>query len=191
MNKEEERSYLQFIKNLNDRFGISKIDYLVSTKAYEILGMSKDDSFHPKNSQERFDLIKREFATDIKLLNFGKELITKSASILKVPTLRAAYDDKILFYKETNLWDGIKIMAVDGSLKKSEFKKALKILNLDNKGYTLYSFKHFSNLQRFHAGWTIAEIMKANRHSSITMTETYLKNINKVTDISKKDVPKI
>lgn len=127
MNKEEERSYLQFIKNLNDRFGISKIDYLVSTKAYEILGMSKDDSFHPKNSQERFDLIKREFANDIKLLNFGKELITKSASILKVPTLRAAYDDKILFYKETNLWDGIKIMAVDGSLKKSEFKKALKI----------------------------------------------------------------
>lgn len=72
-----------------------------------------------------------------------------------------------------------------------QFKKALKILNLDNKGYTLYSFKHFSNLQRFHAGWTIAEIMKANRHSSITMTETYLKNINKVTDISKKDVPKI
>ncbi len=127
MNKEEERSYLQFIKNLNDTFGISKIDYLVNTKAYEILGMSKDDSFHPKYSQERFDLIKREFATDIKLLNFGKELITKSASILKVPTLRAAYDDKVLLYKETNLWDGIKIMAVDGSLKKSEFKKALKI----------------------------------------------------------------
>lgn len=72
-----------------------------------------------------------------------------------------------------------------------QFKKALKILKLDSKGYTLYSFKHFSNLQRFHAGWTLAEIMKANRHSSISMTETYLKNINKVTDISKKEVPKI
>lgn len=69
--------------------------------------------------------------------------------------------------------------------------KALKILQLNNKGYTLYSFKHFSNLQRFNNGWSLAEIMKANRHSSISMTETYLKNINKVTDISKKKVPKI
>jgi integrase len=69
--------------------------------------------------------------------------------------------------------------------------KALKILNLNEKGYTLYSFKHFSNLQRFTSGWTLAEIMKANRHSSISMTEKYLKGINKVTDISKKEVPKI
>jgi integrase len=69
--------------------------------------------------------------------------------------------------------------------------KALKILNLNEKGYTLYSFKHFSNLQRFNSGWSLAEIMKANRHSSISMTEKYLKGINKVTDISKKEVPKI
>jgi integrase len=69
--------------------------------------------------------------------------------------------------------------------------KALKILQLDNKGYTLYSFKHFSNLQRFNNGWTLAEIMKANRHSSISITEIYLKDLNKVTDISKKEVPKI
>lgn len=66
------------------------------------------------------------------------------------------------------------------------FVKALNKLNLNNKGYTLYSFKHFSNLQRFNDGWTLAEIMKANRHSSISMTETYLKKINKITDISKK-----
>jgi integrase len=72
-----------------------------------------------------------------------------------------------------------------------QFKKALSKLHIDDKGYTLYSFKHFSNLKRLHAGWTVAEIMKANRHSSITMTETYLKNINKVTDISRKDVPRI
>jgi len=72
-----------------------------------------------------------------------------------------------------------------------QFVKALIKLNIDKKGYTLYSFKHYSNLQRFHNGWTVAEIMKANRHSSITMTETYLKDINKVTDISQKVVPKI
>jgi hypothetical protein len=46
-------------------------------------------------------------------------------------------------------------------------------------------------LQRFQAGWTVAEIMKANRHSSITMTEIYLRDLNKITDISKKEVPKI
>jgi len=71
------------------------------------------------------------------------------------------------------------------------FVKALKALELDGKGYTLYSFKHFSNLQRFHNGWTLAEIMTANRHSSISMTEKYLKHINRDTDISKKAVPSI
>ena len=72
-----------------------------------------------------------------------------------------------------------------------QFVKALKKLNIDKKGYTLYSFKHYSNLQRLNLSWSVAEIMKANRHSSITMTETYLKDINKVTDISNKSVPKI
>ena len=71
------------------------------------------------------------------------------------------------------------------------FVKALKALGLQGKGYTLYSFKHFSNLQRFHNGWTLPEIMTANRHSSIAMTEKYLKHINRETDISKKEVPRI
>lgn len=71
------------------------------------------------------------------------------------------------------------------------FAKALKALELQGKGYTLYSFKHFSNVQRFHSGWTLAEIMTANRHSSISMTEKYLRHINRDTDISKKEVPSI
>lgn len=71
------------------------------------------------------------------------------------------------------------------------FVKALKAVGLDGKGYTLYSFKHFSNIQRFHNGWSLAEIMKANRHSSIAMTENYLKHINRDTDISDKEVPSI
>ena len=68
---------------------------------------------------------------------------------------------------------------------------ALKKLQLDGKGYTLYSFKHYSNIERLNNGWTLAEIMKANRHSSISMTERYLKDISKQTDISKKPVPAI
>lgn len=71
------------------------------------------------------------------------------------------------------------------------FVKALKAVGLVGKGYTLYSFKHFSNIQRFHNGWSLAEIMKANRHSSIAMTENYLKHINRDTDISDKEVPSI
>ena len=71
------------------------------------------------------------------------------------------------------------------------FIKALKVLGMNEKGYTLYSFKHYSNIQRFHNGWNLAEIMKANRHSSVSMTEKYLKHINRDTDISKKEVPSI
>ena len=71
------------------------------------------------------------------------------------------------------------------------FVKALNALELQGKGYTLYSFKHFSNIQRFKNGWTLPEIMKINRHSSIAMTERYLKHLNRDTDISKKEVPSI
>jgi integrase len=70
-------------------------------------------------------------------------------------------------------------------------KKSLKVLGIDNRGYNLYSFKHFSNIQRYNSGWKILEIMKANRHSSIAMTEKYMKYINRDTDISHMSVPKI
>jgi hypothetical protein len=71
------------------------------------------------------------------------------------------------------------------------FVKALKALELDGKGYTLYSFKHYTNIQRLNSGWSISEIMKANRHSSVSMTDKYLRQINRDTDISKKEVPAI
>lgn len=71
------------------------------------------------------------------------------------------------------------------------FRKALEKLNLHDKGYTLYSFKHYSNIERLKNGWTLTDLMKANRHSSIAMTEKYLKKIKQTTDISNKEVPKI
>jgi integrase len=71
------------------------------------------------------------------------------------------------------------------------FIKALKALKLDGKGYTLYSFKHTSNINRKIAGWDNVQIMKANRHSSIAMSERYMKNITRTTDISKLTVPAI
>lgn len=90
--------------------------------------------------------------------------------------------------------DLIKIVGSESIGNNRPYKRcvtALKKLNLNGKGYTLYSFKHTSNIMRLNNGWTLAEIMKANRHSSIAMTEKYLKKINRITDISKKAIPKI
>lgn len=71
------------------------------------------------------------------------------------------------------------------------FISILKRLKLDKKGYTMYSFKHFSNVKKFLAGWSLAEIMKANRHASIEETENYLKDLLDFVDISEKEVPSI
>ncbi len=69
-------------------------------------------------------------------------------------------------------------------------KKHLKKLNLDVKGYTLYGFKHTSNILRFRNGWTLDELMKANRHTNIQSTLEYLNKITKQVDISNKPIPK-
>jgi integrase len=61
----------------------------------------------------------------------------------------------------------------------NRFMRCLDELKLQNKGYTLYSFKHMSNISKYKAGWTIAEICAANRHSSLVETETYLKDLLK------------
>jgi integrase len=70
-------------------------------------------------------------------------------------------------------------------------EQALGKLKLTGKGYTLYSFKHTSNIRRFNNLWTVAEIMKANRHTDVESTLQYLKDITRTTDISNKPVPEI
>lgn len=70
------------------------------------------------------------------------------------------------------------------------FQRCLKALNLTDKNYTLYSFKHLSNVRKYLAGWTIAEICAANRHSSLVETETYLKDLIKFIPVTKA-VPEI
>jgi integrase len=59
------------------------------------------------------------------------------------------------------------------------FQRCLKDLELLGRNYTLYSFKHTSNVKKFKSGWSLAEICAANRHSSIAETETYLKDLLK------------
>jgi integrase len=62
---------------------------------------------------------------------------------------------------------------------------------IQNKGYDLYSFKHTSNIVKYNDGWTLAQIMKANRHSSISMTEIYLKKLGAFTETKHLNVPAI
>ena len=71
------------------------------------------------------------------------------------------------------------------------FAKALLKLGLDNKGYNQYSVKHYSNIMRMKEGWNLMELMNANRHSSIGMTEKYLKDIVRFTNIDEKPIPSI
>ncbi|WP_449436188.1 hypothetical protein [Pedobacter steynii] len=61
----------------------------------------------------------------------------------------------------------------------NRFQRCLIALGLTGKHYTLYSFKHLSNVRKYLAGWSIAEICSANRHSSLVETETYLKDLVK------------
>ena len=72
----------------------------------------------------------------------------------------------------------------------NRFQKCLKETKLLGKNYTLYSFKHFSNVKKFKAGWTLAEICSANRHSSLVETEIYLKELLKFVQ-TKRVIPKI
>nr|WP_121271591.1 site-specific integrase [Pedobacter schmidteae] len=70
--------------------------------------------------------------------------------------------------------------------------KALKVFKLDGKGYDLYSFKHTSNINRWKTGkWNLDQIMVANRHTNIQQTLTYLRDLNKETEIKDLPVPTI
>ena len=59
------------------------------------------------------------------------------------------------------------------------FLRCLAKLNLKEKGYTLYSAKHTSNVRKWKSGWSLDAIRRANRHSSIAMTEKYLRDLEK------------
>ena len=68
---------------------------------------------------------------------------------------------------------------------------ALEKLELDKKGYDLYSFKHTSNIKKYMSGWTLSQVMKANRHSNISTTEIYLKKLGQFVDTKNKAIPVI
>jgi integrase len=56
-------------------------------------------------------------------------------------------------------------------------EKALKELGLLEKGYTLYSWKHTGAVNAYRAGVGIKELQSMLRHSSVQMTDIYLKSL--------------
>lgn len=73
----------------------------------------------------------------------------------------------------------------------NRFISCLKKIKLNDKGYSLYGVKHKSNINKYLNGWSVAEIMKANRHGSISQTEIYLRELTKFINIDQKEIPLI
>lgn len=64
------------------------------------------------------------------------------------------------------------------------FRSILKELGLyEDKGHSIYCFKHTSAIHKLNEGYTVAEISKLCRHSNIDVTLQYLAKISKVTPI--------
>ena len=61
-------------------------------------------------------------------------------------------------------------------------EKALEALNLKHKNYTLYSWKHTGAVNAYLAGVGIKELQGLLRHSSVQITDIYLKSLGLRTD---------
>ena len=61
-------------------------------------------------------------------------------------------------------------------------ERALKELGLLEKGYTLYSWKHTGAVNAYRAGVGIKELQSMLRHSSVQITDIYLKSLGLRTD---------
>jgi len=75
---------------------------------------------------------------------------------------------------------GLKVSGKQVPFRRHE--KALKDLGLDKKGYTLYSWKHTGAVNAYLAGIGLKELQNFLRHSSVQMTDIYLKSLGLRTD---------
>ncbi|WP_316772927.1 site-specific integrase [Pedobacter frigiditerrae] len=110
------------------------------------------------------------------------DILDKLQSLLFKYKIEEKPIDYFMFSKSPSLFGK---MPVGENTPYNRFIAVLKKLKMDNKGYTLYSIKHLANIHRYEDGWTVQAIMKANRHSTLTETENYLRNIGIKVDVTK------
>jgi integrase len=145
----------------------------------------KDIDLKNKRLRIPTSVMKNSKKNEADFINLSDEII----KVLMENKIGEQPKSNYLFSKNSDIFFGNEPIGVNSAYE--GLKKALDILGLTQKGYNLYSFKHFSNIQRYNHGWTYVEIMKANRHTSIVTTEAYLRKITFQTDISKKTIPLI
>ncbi|WP_053404232.1 site-specific integrase [Persicobacter sp. CCB-QB2] len=64
------------------------------------------------------------------------------------------------------------------------YNKALKAINLDGKGHTLYSWKHTGNIELYKQCKDVKYVQFQNGHTSLSMTDQYLRNLGLMMDDS-------
>lgn len=73
----------------------------------------------------------------------------------------------------------------------NRFRKALETLNMHEQNFDFYGIKHTSNIHRYQQNWSLPEIMKINRHTSLLMTMEYFKGLGINIDMHQRTVQPI
>jgi integrase len=109
---------------------------------------------------------------------------TETAQI--IPALAHELQTRLVFQKPDHYLFSTGIMPGKYPLSKQvpfrRHEKALEQLGLLEKGYTLYSWKHTGAVNAYRAGVGIKELQSMLRHSSIQITDIYLKSLGLRTD---------
>lgn len=109
---------------------------------------------------------------------------TETAQI--IPVLAHELETRLIFQKPDHYLFSTGIKPGKYPLSKQvpfrRHEKALKELGLLEKGYTLYSWKHTGAVNAYRAGVGIKELQNMLRHSSVQMTDIYLKSLGLRTD---------
>lgn len=109
---------------------------------------------------------------------------TETAQI--IPALARELESRLIFQKPDHYLFSAGLVPGKFPLSKQvpfrRHEKALEKLGLLQKGYTLYSWKHTGAVNAYRAGVGIKELQSLLRHSSIQMTDIYLKSLGLRTD---------
>lgn len=103
-----------------------------------------------------------------------------SALLAVIDRMELSKRDPFLYLFGKGLIPGKEVSGKQVAFRRHE--KILKKLKLDNKGYTLYSWKHTGAVNAYLSGVGIKQLQLMLRHSTVQMTDIYLKSLGLRTD---------